>query len=239
MSESEPTPPPPPSGEELSPEEMQDIVVVAITRTVPEAIFLSNTLEDAEIPVVSRNDNTQGLTAAAYETRICVPRVLQARAKEIIDKARSASEQGKLDDTFDPETVAESAKDAPQDPLLERMLRLKEAAPETRKTELEAFVLECLKSDVATNDIARYLAAAGLDKYQAEDMLDQVREAHGPKIDAEQSNQDAIGMLMIVGAVVIFFGQFTVFPRSSVPVIILPVGLLVAGVSRLMKTRSN
>ena len=47
---------------ELSPEQLQDLVVVAIPATQPEALYLCDALEEAEIPAVTQGDALYGLS---------------------------------------------------------------------------------------------------------------------------------------------------------------------------------
>jgi hypothetical protein len=206
------------SGEELSPEEMQDIVVVAIARTVPEAIYLTDTLEEAEIPVVSRNDNTQGLTHHAYETRICVPRALQSKALEVVNAARSNAETRSVDNAFHPETIADSTRDVQADPVLELMFRLREADTATRAEQLEAFATEWLTSGVTSANIARYLAAAGLDLEQADALMQHIRETQGEQVSEEQKARSARGKMWMIFSGVLFVAQLMAVSGSNVPV---------------------
>ncbi len=232
MENEPPTSPDSRSAKDLSEDEMQDLVVVAIARTTPEAVFISETLEDAEIPAAMRNDNLGGLINSAYETRICVPRALQERAKDVIAKARNKSEDESVAQAFETENVEESLVRAPVDGVLDAMLSLRDLELESRKARLEEYLAGWLRDDVAPVDIARYLAAAGLDLPQSDALLQKVRAERSDTIENSQSGINMTGLGMVCCAVLLFGIQLMI--HSSARIIILPTGLFIAGISMML-----
>ena len=161
---------------ELAPEQLQDLVVVAIPATQPEAMYLIDALEEADIPAVTQGDALYGLSGGPGGTRVCVPRVLLEKAKQIVDHARTAAKTRGVEQAFDPDNIDDMLDDPRVPPALLYLSRLREIDPVQRREILSKYATYWLERNVPAVDIAKCLAAAGMSQDQATEMIASLNE---------------------------------------------------------------
>jgi hypothetical protein len=197
---------------QLSSEQLQDIVTAAVASSALEAAYLSDTLDEAGIPVVTRNDNVQGLGGAVGAVRICVPRVKGDEARALVDKARRDAQQRGVENAFTEDGRDAALEDIEHDPVMEEMARLRDESPDERWAFLEARIVEWLGEGLTVNEIARYLGGAGLTLDEAERLLNDVKESHADLIHEKRGNTLSFGIALIVAGVAGHIVLFTILP---------------------------
>lgn len=186
---------------ELSAEQLQDLVVAIIPSSEAEAMFLGNLLEDSGIPNSTEADRTGygALTSGGYSgTRIYVPRVLQEKARELIAEALAKVKKGRIEDAFEPESVVESLEDKKADPLMLQMAQLRDQTPEKRNEILARHIVEWQSENMSAVDMARFLAAAGLNKEDADALLAAVVRQRGEEIQSAANGKIWSGIAAIM-----------------------------------------
>jgi hypothetical protein len=176
---------------ELSPEQLQDLVVVAIPATQPEALYLCDALEDAEIPAVTQGDALYGLSGGPGGTRVCVPRVLLTKAKEVVDQARIAAKTRGVEQAFDPDNINDMLDDPRAHPALLRLARLRDAEPQLRRETLAKYATYWLERNVPAVDIAKCVAAAGMTQEEATAMIAELNSTLRNSVQAESTQDEA------------------------------------------------
>jgi hypothetical protein len=189
---------------DLTPEQLHDVVVVADARTAPEAIFLSEILQDAGIPVMTHAAGAV-VEMGLANTAIRVPRVMQQQALDLIATARTKARDNAIDDAFSEETVADTTREADNDPLLAEMFLLREADLEERDAQLRGHVLKWLIEGVRAPDMAKYLAAAGLDYAAASKLVEDVKTENEEEIrkQRQEVSDSGTGLILLSGIGVI------------------------------------
>ena len=161
---------------ELTQEQLQDLAVVANPATQPEAMYLVNALEEADIPAVTQGDALYGFSGGPGGTRVCVPRVLLGRAKEIVDRARTAAKTRGVEQAFDPDNINDMLDDPRAPWALLYLARLREIDPVQRREILSKYAAYWLERNVPAVDIAKCLAAAGMSQGEATEMIAELNE---------------------------------------------------------------
>ena len=191
----------------LTPDDLQDLVVVANARTMPEALYLTNTLEDAGIPAAARNGSASvhaTFTQGMGEQSICVPRALSQQAREIIQKARQTAEQRGMESAFEPDSIVDATYNVERDPVLKEMFLLREVTPLERTARLSEYIVLWLTSGKKPQEMAAYLAAADLTIEDAEKLVDEVSRRYAFQIQEKRNKQYGLGVLFIAGGIVLF-----------------------------------
>jgi hypothetical protein len=167
----------PPDGEQdISPAELQDLVLLERTGSVPEAGFLVSLLEDEGIPAVIHGESLSGLTAGEWSRpEVRVPRVLLDEAKAIILKGRDAARTRGIEDAFTEEKIEEEVADHRPDPEMVEMQLINHDPPAVRDEKLAAKVAKWTVEGINPVRVAQYLAVAGLSLDEAAILVKTVR----------------------------------------------------------------
>jgi len=192
----------------LSDAELHDVVVLTTAVNEAEALYLMNRLEDSGIPVL-RTADAVNYHNPIKNPEIRVPRVLVARAQEIVDVARQEAKARALENAFDVDEVDE--KDARKDPLIREMARLATLPHDQKLPELALYIIEWFAAGRSSADIARYLSLAGLTPDEARALVADVYENQQERLREKREANATLGpLLTAAGALLLVLGYLSV-----------------------------
>jgi hypothetical protein len=211
----------PEESDELTREELQDLVIVERVQSVPEAGFLVALLEDEGIPAIIHGASLSGMTLAEFfAPEVRVPRALLEQAKEVIAADRAKARERGVEDAFTEQKIQEELSDKREDTDMAEMNRLNTESAVPRNEQLAAFIAKWLVEGTNPVRMCQYLAVAGLSREEAEALIRNVKEKRQDLMDQAFNNQVMAGLgLALVGGALIFIGPFGY-----------GIGLLIAGV---------
>jgi hypothetical protein len=230
---------------DLTPEQLQDLVVAASPANDAEAMFLSNLLEDAGIPAATEGDRLGALTGGFGGQHLYVPRVLSDKAKALIVEARTGVKKGRVEDAFEPESVVESLEDKKADPILLEMARLRDE-PEIQRNEILAkHIIQWQSENRQSVERARFLAAAGLSREQADELLSAVVKHSGDEIASVGSSKVWWGVACIVSGCLWFVAKLALYAPQGYevnyarPMILITSGFILIVIGSSIKPRAS
>jgi len=186
-------------GSEIEARDLQDLAVIATPTTVPEAMYLADALQEAGVPAVSEPQHLDGLIPS---NRVLVPRKFLEQAQAICEKARVQAEARGVDQAFDIENIAETT-DEKQDPVMMRMFKLRAETPESRNEALVDFITKWLTQDSSVVQLAKYLAAAGLGRDEAQTLVDYTIQLQHETVEKSRTGKLRLGaVLLCISAIV-------------------------------------
>ncbi|HEY3320174.1 MAG TPA: hypothetical protein VGP72_06900 [Planctomycetota bacterium] len=221
---------------ELTREQLQDLVVVAHAPNDAEAIYLIDTLDEAGIPVGGETERIgHGLSSGQ---RICVPRVLAEKARELIEKARAEAHDRGIEVAFDPESVADATYDE-KDPVMMRMFELRCEPEDVVAEELRSFVMQWTIDGIGEVQIAKYLAAAGLNREQSAALVAMVTQDNMPAIEEGQHAYSALGILLFLLAIMLTLASLAYALAMGAHYFLVFSGLGLAGMTLMFRSKSK
>lgn len=203
------------SRDDLSEEELADLVVVAHAGSAPEAFFIMDALEAAGIPAVNDESSTLGITGRDGTCKIRVPRVRKEQAEAAITAARERSERRAIADAFTPESQEDAVVDSLDSPQLNEAFLSRDLEPEERDRRLRELVSQWLAANDHPTEIAKRLGLAGLEQDEAAQLVDEVADASIDAINSSRMWRRVFGAALALVGVVIVVG-------SSLQAIIVP-----------------
>jgi hypothetical protein len=216
--------------ENISGDDLQDLAIVAVATSLPEAMFLTGILEDAGIPAATRSDSVWGLAGGPGDVRVVVPRKMLERARLEIEQARSQAEQRRVEDAFSAQTVADRTYEATKDPLLEKMFLIRDSADEAeRNLKLEPYAAKWLTDGTRPVDIAKYLGAAGLSIQEAESFLEAMKAKYAGEIDADRDRRKVQGVALLIVGLFLTLGSVVAFGMTGRGELVVTYGALIFG----------
>jgi hypothetical protein len=181
--------------QDLTPAELQDLVLLERTGSVPEAGFLVSLLEDEGIPAVIHGESLSGLTAGEWSLpEVRVPRVLLDEAKAIIVKGRDAARTRGIEDAFSEEKIEEEVTDHRTDPEMVEMQLLSQDTPAVRDELLAAKIAKWTVEGINPVRVAQYLAVAGLSLDEAAVLVKTVRTERKDLMDEALNGRVLLGL---------------------------------------------
>jgi len=200
----------PGDAQEITPAELQDLVLLERTGSVPEAGFLVSLLEDEGIPAVVHGASLSGLAASEWiRPEVKVPRVFLDEAKAIIAKGRDTARARGIEDAFSEEKIDEEMSDERVDPEMTEMQQLKDEPKNVRDEKLAAKVAKWTVEGINPVRVAQYLAVAGLSLDEAADLVKTVRTDRKDLMDDALNGRVMLGLgiaLIGVGLCFVMFG---------------------------------
>jgi hypothetical protein len=240
-----------PPADDISHDELQDLADVALASSVPESMFLTGVLEDAGIPAVTRDSGVMGLGTVVTTIRVLVPRAMLQQAREEIDKARAQAEQRRVEDAYQEQTIAESSADAqgstfsildkglhPRTSVINDLAQLRDMAltESELKERLEPMAQEWLHDGAQSADIAKYLAAAGMNIQQSEQFLEELKTKYAQSISQSREGHRILGMALVAFALLITVASMvTIIPLAGWVI----VGSLTIGLALIFTSSSE
>jgi hypothetical protein len=214
--------------EPLTDEQMRDLVPVAHPQTAAEAAFIVSILEENEIPAVSHGQDTPmlGIIGSA---QVCVPRALALDAKSVLDTARANANSNRLIEAFDVENIEASIAETDNDPILAEMFQLLDSSLEERKSLLAPHLIRWASEGVTELQTAKYLAAAGIPREEAADLVCKILEQHFEELENSRANRRTAGYLFLSGAGLLMLATVIFFPRFLTINAWVAIGMMTAG----------
>jgi len=217
----------------LSDAELHDVVVLTRAVNEAEALYLKNRLEESGVPVL-RTADAINYHNPIKEPEIRVPRVLVARAQQVVDAARAEAKSRAIENAFESDEL--DASDIARDPLLGEMAQMAALPKDEKLPELALLVADWFKAGKNNEDIARYLALAGLTPDESRDLVADVYENQKARAAHKQLSNARFGGLFAVLGVLIFASG--ILSDLSLPRLIGAM-LFVYGITRLMSQSQN
>lgn len=156
--------------------ELHDVTHAITANNEFEAIALIDMLEDVGIPAFKRSGIVH--VSSIGKCEVMVPRVLLSQAQAAIATFRQQAIEEGVRDAYTPESRAEQFATPLIDAEMENMFILASMPEDQRIEALAPHVADWLASQTSAPQIARYLAAAGLQREKAETLVADVKTIH-------------------------------------------------------------
>ena len=207
---------------------LTDVVLLTTARTPAEASMIVALLDDEEIPAIVTGMNTSSTYSgiAMFEARICVPRSLETKALETLRQIRSDAERHGLDEAFDPNLQEQEYKENAADPAFIAAASLAGMPMEDRISRLKILLAEWLEQSDSNVHIAERLAAAGLSRKQADDLMKSINPDDAV-MQSARNKRTLSGIVIIVAGIAVGLAR----PSITAPqLILLGLVLVIAGI---------
>jgi hypothetical protein len=183
---------------ELTQDELHDVVVACTAKNEFEAIAFIDALEEAGIPAMKQG----GLIhfGAFAQPDITVPRKLLEQAKVVLEELKAEVTERGVDHAFKAENIEEQRSDEKRDQLTSEMLELSTEPMEIRLPKLSEYVIGWLADGRPAPEFARLLAAAGLERGEAEQLVEKVRHESSERV------HEKLRMRLLSGSALMLLG---------------------------------
>jgi hypothetical protein len=215
----------------LSEAELRDLVVVCLPAHDTEAFYLISRLEEAGIPAAQIAD-TMRYPGTVPDIR--VPRALLGKAKEVVDTAREEAKKRALSDAQ--ETTDVDEKDMTRDPVLIAMTELQHLPMEEKRGELILRTIDWFAKGKSDEEIARYLAVAGLTPDETHGLVREIQQQHQARLKTSQVQQRHMSFALIFFGILVIVAARVLFERHTMGVTL---GFLLIGLGMVVMYASN
>jgi hypothetical protein len=172
--------------------ELADLVPLTTAANEAEALYLVERLEEAHIRATAF---TESMRYPNMHPEIRVPRVLLDAARKVIEKARKEAHQRALDFAFEDDETGDGARTT--DPGTFSIMQAIATQPEEeRNAALKDWIQRWFEQAERDVDIALYLAAAGLTREQAAELVRQVSEERRDALDRTRQGRWNFGVML-------------------------------------------
>ncbi len=188
---------------QLSQDELLDLARIQ-TDSPAEAMYLEDALADVGIPTSTRAEGGP-FQNARLKPEVCVPRKLIAEASAVVARARDEAKKRGIEQAFEFENVEDAQLD--RDPVMMRMFDLGSLPASQRNEKLSAYIAQWILDGRPERDVARYLAAAGLEQDEAAELIAAAVRHQSDHIEHERGDSYLIGWLLLLAGFLVTAGS--------------------------------
>jgi hypothetical protein len=186
--------------------ELHDVVAATSAGSELEAIALIEMLEDAGIPAMKHG----GLIhlGGFGTSEIMVPRKLLDAAKIEIEKFRGESSERGVEEAFKSENIADAKSDRRRTHDMGNMAKMANMPAAERDNALTEFIAHASADGMVEPELARHLAAAGLNRAESDALIAKVRTQHSHLIRSRLESRVQTGYYMGSAGVIAVLASF-------------------------------